>query len=131
MLFNNLAQTDAHFSVVERSVTIGIESHAQVFCIRGGCAEVGRLEITTPEMTLLVTIVSETRHKEAREERSITDQQLIGVCTAHGPHTVPQSICICTLPIITCSRHGLVGFWLEIGLVTSLMINEDDFRELQ
>ena len=112
-------------------MTIGIESYAQVMWRGGGRAEVGRLGITTPVITLLVTIVSETRRKEAREERSITDQQLIGVCTAHGSHTVPQSICICALPVITCGRHGLLGFRLEIGLVTSLMINEDDFCELQ
>ena len=59
-------------------MTGGVEGHAIVPTIRGG-AEIWRNKITTPVVAALVTIVSETRRKEARVEPMITDQQLVEV----------------------------------------------------
>ena len=61
----------------------------------------------------------------------IADQQLVGVSAAHVPHTVPQSILASTIPIVTSGRYIHLGAAFEIGLGSSLVINEDDFCELE
>ena len=86
-------------------------------------------KITTPRSTLLVTATRVTRNEEARVERRVADKQLVGVsvvCT----HTVPQSIGASSLPIVPSGRYGLVDSSLEVGLVSSLVIDEEDFCEL-
>ena len=80
---------------------------------------------------MLVTIISVTRNEEAGVERRITDQQLVGVTAAHGSKTFPQSIGASVLPIVSCGLNRLVGFSFEVGFVSSLMINEDNFCELK
>ena len=80
---------------------------------------------------MLVTIADVTGNEEAREERSIADQQLVGVSAVHGSHTVPQSISISTLSIVTSGRYGHLGTTFEVGLVSSLVINEDNFCKLK
>ena len=97
-----LAKSNAHQLVADDSfVIVDVEGHAFVQFIGWGGAEIGRLCITTPVGALLVTIASETRHEEARVERSITDQQLVGVWTG-GSHGIPQSQSACTFSIIGC-----------------------------
>lgn len=79
------------------------------------CTEVRRDKITTPRTTLLVTVTRVTRNEEARVEGGVADKQLVGVsvvCT----HIVPQSIGTSNLPIVPCSRYGLVDSSLEVGL---------------
>lgn len=82
MLYNLkyiLAQSDANQSV-SRDVwmmTISVKGHALVICARGRCTEVWRGFVTAPTITLLVTVARVTGNEEAREERGVTDQQLI------------------------------------------------------
>ena len=61
----------------------------------------------------------------------ITDQQLVGVTAVHGSKTVPQSIGASMVPIVSCGLYRLVVFSFEVGLVSSLVINEDYLCELQ
>ena len=109
------------------AMTIGVECHAAV---ARGCTEERRGYITTPIVTHLVTIIRVTGHEEATEKRVITDQQLIGITVA-CIHTIPQSIGTSILPIVPSGRYGLVDFSPEVGLVSSLVINEDDLCKLQ
>ena len=60
-------------------MTVSVEGYAIEPTIGRGGAEIRRTIIHTPADAVLVTIASETRHHEARIERIITDQQLIGV----------------------------------------------------
>ena len=46
-------------------------------------------------------------------------------------HAVPQSISTSSLPIVSCGRYGQVGLSFEVGLVSSMVINEDDFCKLR
>jgi len=112
-------------------VTIGVKCHALIGRIGGRCTEVRRSNITTPSVTLFVTIISVTRNEEAGVERRITDQQLVGVSAVHGSHATPQSMSASSLPIVTCGRNGRLGTSFEVHLVSSLVINEDDFSELK
>ena len=116
-------------------MSVGVESHALVSRIGGGCTEIRRSCITTPTGTLFVTIIvivtSVTGDEEARVERSVADQQLVGVSAVHGSHTVPQSISISSLSVVTSGRYGHLGATFEVGLVSSLVINEDDFCKLK
>ena len=82
-------------------------------------------------VTILVTIRSVTRNKEASVEGSVTDQQLVEVSAVHGSKPVPQSITASTFPIIIYSLHRHIGFSFEVGFVSSLMVNKEDFLELQ
>ena len=79
-------------------------------------------------MTLLVTI-RVTGNEEARVERMITDQQLVGVSVVCSK-TIPQSIATCGITIVNSGRYGLVGFPLKVNLASSLVINKDNFCEL-
>lgn len=108
-------------------MTIGVECHAPV---TRGCTEVRRGCIATPIVTHLVTITRVTRHEEATEKRMITDQQLVGITVA-CIHTVPQSIGTSGLPIVPSGGYGLAEFSPEVGLVSSLVIDEDDLCELE
>ena len=110
-------------------MAVGVEGHAFVSGIGGRCTEVRGTLITTPTVTPLVTI-SVTRNKEAGVERMITDQQLVGVTAVHGSETGPQSIGTSSLPIIHCGRQTPVRFPFEVGLVSSLVVDEDYFCEL-
>ena len=130
-----LTHTNTHKPVFRqiRVMAIGVEGHAPVTRTGGRCTEVRRSSIITPIVTLLVTITivitSVTGNEEAGVERSIADQQLVGVRAVRS-HTVPQSISISSLPIVTSGRYVHLGATFEAGLVSSLVINEDDFREL-
>lgn len=108
-------------------MTIGVECHAPV---TRGCTEVRRGCIATPIVTHLVTITRVTRHEEATEKRMITDQQLVGITVA-CIYTVPQSIGTSGLPIVPNGGYGLAEFSPEVGLVSSLVIDEDDLCELE
>ena len=59
-------------------MTIFVEGHTVVPTNCGGCTEVTRFSIKTPPVTMLVTM-SVTGNEEAREEKIITDKQLVGV----------------------------------------------------
>ena len=80
-------------------------------------------------VTVLVTI-SVTRNKESRVERSVADQQLVVIIAIHGSHTFPPSVGASSLPIVSCGRYRLNGFSFKIGLVSSFVINENDFCKL-
>ena len=67
-----LTQTDTHQASADGSVTIGIEGHTLIAALCSSCAEIRRFGITTPAVTLLVT-VGVTGNKKPGEERSITD----------------------------------------------------------
>ena len=86
--------------------------------------------VTAPIVTHLVTITRVTGNEEAIVERMITDKQLVGISVA-CTHTVPQSIGTSSLPIIISGRYRLAGSSLEVGLASSLVIDEDDFCELE
>ena len=58
-------------------MTIGVEGHTSVTRMGRRCTEVGRGFITTPAVTILITVVCETRNEEAGIEGMITDQQLV------------------------------------------------------
>ena len=108
-------------------MTIDVECHAAV---ARGCTEERRGSIATPVVTHLVTITRVTRHEEATEKRMITDQQLVGITVA-CINTIPQSIGTSGLPIVPSGGYGLAYFSFEVGLVSSLVINEDDLCELE
>ena len=109
-------------------MAVGVEGHAFLARIGGRCTEVRRIGITTPIVTLLVTI-SVTRNEEPGIERNVADQQLVGVRTTCS-NTVPQSKGTPTLPIVSCRHYRKVGFSFEVGLVSCLVVNEDYFCEL-
>ena len=83
-----------------------------------------------PITTRLVFIVNVTGNEEPRVFRSLADQQLVGVSVVCS-HAVPQSISTSTIPIVISGLHGPVHMSLEVGLVSSLIINEDYFSELE
>ena len=122
-----LTQTHTYETVIHMVMTIGVECHAAV---ARGCTEERRGSIATPIVTHFVTITRETRHEEATEKRVITDQQLIGITVA-CIHTIPQSIGTSIIPIVPSGRYGLADFSLEVGLVSSLVIDEDDLCKLE
>ena len=62
-----LAHANTHQPVAQWSVTVGVEGHALVSRTGGRCTEVRRTCITTPMVTLLVTL-SVTGDEEARVE---------------------------------------------------------------
>ena len=124
-----LTQTNTNKPVAKGSSTIVVKSYTFKVGMSCRCTEVRRNNITTPRATLLVTATRVTRNEEARIESRVADKQLVGVsvvCT----HTVPQSIGTSNLPIVPCGRYRLVDPSLEVGLVSSLVIDEDDFCEL-
>ena len=124
--------TDPHQSVAYHigSVTIGVEGHAPKIRMGGCCAEIRRGSVATPPVAMLETTISVTRNEEAREERIIANQQLIGVSIVNS-HTDPQSICVPSIQPSTrgCYRRLVISF--EVLLVSSLVVNEDDFCELK
>ena len=81
-------------------------------------------------VTITIVITSVTGNEEAGVERSITDQQLVGVSALHGSHTVPQSISATNLPIVASGSYGHLGATFEVGLVSGFVINEDYFFKL-
>ena len=68
-----LAQTNAYHPSANRFVAVKVKGHACEIWTGGSGAEIGRMDITTPAVTILVTITSETRHKKSGVKRSITD----------------------------------------------------------
>ena len=124
-----LTQTNTHQPSADGSVAIGIEGYPLIAAICRRCAEIRRFGITTPAATLLVT-VGVAGNKKTGVERKITYEQLVGVATIHSSNTFPQSIGTCALSIVSSSCYGLIDFACEVGLVSSLVINEDDFCEL-
>ena len=124
-------QADADQPVARhvRVVSISVKGHAFVTQIGGRCKEVRRVCITTPMVTVFVTI-SVTRNKESRVERSVADQQFVVIIAIHGSHTFPSSVCTGSLPIISCGRYRLDAFSFKVGLVSSFVINENDFCKL-
>ena len=111
-------------------MTIGIEGHTLIAAICRSCAEIRRLEITTPVVTPLVT-VGVSRNKKSGVKRMITDQQLVQVTTIHGSKAFPQSIGTSSLPIVTISSlDGRASFPFEVSLISSLVINENNLSEL-
>ena len=112
-----------------RTVPISVESHTFVTRMGGCRTEVRRFSITTPMITLLEAI-GVTSNQKAGVKRLITGQQLVGVSCVSS-HAVPQSISTSSLPIVSCGRYGQVGLSFEVGLVSSMVINEDDFCKLR
>ena len=111
-------------------MTIGIEGHTLIAAMCRSCAEIRRFGITTPAVTLLVT-VGVAGNKKPGVKRMITDQQLVRVTTIHGSKAFPQSIGTSLLPIVTNSFNGQVSFPFEVSLISSLMINENNLGELK
>jgi len=126
----NSAQTDTNKPAARDvwTVAVGVECHAPVVHIGRRCTEVGRGCITAPAITSLVTITRVTGNKEARIERMIADQQLVGVSVACSD-AMPQSSS-CGIPVVHRGSYGQVGLPLEVDFSSSLVINEDDFCEL-
>ena len=85
--------------------------------------------IPTPLGALLVTVTRVTGNKEAREERLITDQQLVPVSVVCSK-TVPQSIGAGSIPIVKSGCNGLVCSLLKVNIASSFVINKDNFCEL-
>ena len=127
----NLAQADTHQPVTKGLCTVGVEGHALVSRTGGCCTEVRWFSITAPLDTPLVAIISVTRNEKARVERMITDQELVGVSITHGSHAIPQSVSTGSLSIVQLGNHGQVRLSFKVGLVSSLVINEDNFWELK
>ena len=78
---------------------------------------------------MLVTI-GVARNKKPGVKGSIADQQLVRVTAIHGSNTCPQSIRTSGFSIVSSGCNGLTDFSFKVGLVSSLVINEDDFTEL-
>ena len=60
----------------------------------------------------------------------IADQQLVRVSVVCS-HTVPKSVSARRIPIVLSGRYVLVGSSFEVGLVSSLVVNENYFSELE
>ena len=107
-----LAQADADQPVAWHVgvVPISVEGHAFVTRIGGRCTKVRRVCITTPMVTVLVTI-SVTRNEESRVERSVADQQFVSYNRYSWlPHLPAIRRCQQSLPIVSCGRYRLNGF---------------------
>ena len=132
----SLTQPDTNQPVAEGSVTIFVESHTIVRRIFGGCSEVRRFNITTPRVTIFVTI-SVTGNEEARKERMITHEQLVDeVCVTTcscsvRQYSVPQSISTASIPVVTSGFYCCLVTLCEESLASSLVINKHDFCELE
>ena len=111
-------------------MTIAIEGHTLIAAMCRSCAEIRRFGITTPAVTLLVT-VGVSGNKKPGVKRMITDQQLVGVATTHSSNTCPQSEGTPRFSVVSSSCYGMIDFAFEVGLVSTLVINEDDFSELK
>ena len=59
----------------------------------------------------------------------IADQHLVGVSVVCSK-AVLLSISVSSLPIVSSGHYGQVGFSLEVGLISSLVVNEDSFCKL-
>ena len=84
--------------------------------------------------TELVTVTLVTGDEEARVFHcralfKTADQQLVGECLVCS-HSIPQSIGFSVLPIVPSNLYGLSSLSLEVGYVSSLVINEHNFFEL-
>ena len=122
-----LTQTNTHKPLAFREGAGAVESHA---CVTWASrSEVRRNIIPTPSGTLLVTVTRVTGNEEARVERLITDQQLVGVSVVCSK-PVPQSIGVGNIPIVKSGRNGLVCSLLKVNIASSLVINKDNFCEL-
>ena len=122
-----LAQTNTHNPLAVGEVAIAVESHA--WYTGGSCAKVRRIIISAPIVTMLVTVTRETGNEEARVIRKITDQQLVRVSVVCSK-TVPQSIVNRGIPIVKSGRYGLASLPLKVNLTAGLVINKDNFCEL-
>lgn len=130
------AQADTNKPVADFvwSMSVGVECHALETLTRTRCTEVRWSYITAPIFTDLVTVTCVTGNEEARVFHcralfTIADQQLVGECLI-CPHSIPQSIGFSVLPIVPSNLYGLSGLSLEVGLVSSLVIDEHNFFEL-
>jgi len=85
--------------------------------------------IRAPIVAVLVTVTRVTGNEEAVVARMITDQQLVGVSVVCSK-TVPQSIGAGSIPIVISGRYGLVDSSPKVNLASSLVINKDNFCEL-
>ena len=117
-------------------MTIFVESHTIVRRIFSGCSEVRRFNITTPRVTIFVTI-SVTGNEEAGKERMIADEQLVDeVCVTTcsysvRQYSVPQSVSTASIPVVTGGFYWCLVKSCEVGLPSSFMINKHDFCELE
>ena len=135
MLYNlndSLSQPDANQPVARYvwRMTISVEGHTFVVRVCRRCTEVGRGCVTAPSITLLVTAARVTRNEEASVEGRVTDQQLIRVSVV-CIHAVPQSVSASSIPIVVSGRYRHLVTSFEGYFLSSLMINEHYFRELQ
>ena len=126
----DLTQTNANESVAMGVMTIRVESHAQETCTSWRGTEVRRLCVIAPAITHLGTITRVTWNEESSVERGIADQQLVMesiICS----YAVPLSIGASSLSIVISRRYGLVDLSLEVGLVSSLVVDKHDFCKLK
>ena len=126
----DLSKTNANESVAKETMTIRVESHAQVVCTGWRRTEVRRVYITTPAIARLETITRVTWNEESSVVRGIADQQLVMVKITCS-YAVPLSIGAGSVPIVISGRYGLVDLSLEVGLVSSLVIDKHDFCKLK
>lgn len=127
---SNLAQANTDEPVTRdvRIMTIGVEGHSPVTGMGGRCAKVRRGCIITPSVAPLVTVTRVTRNEEAGVEPVITDQQLVIVSIA-GSNRLPQST-DSSIPVVRSGRYGHFNPSFEVGLFSSLVINEHNFCKL-
>ena len=126
----DLSQTNANEFVAKGAMTIRVECDTQETCISWRRAEVRRVKIIAPATTLLDTIIRVTWNEESSVERGVADQQLVMISVIYS-HTVPQSIGVSIFPIVLRGRYGLVDLSLEVGLVSSLVVNKKNFCKLK
>ena len=69
-------------------------------------------------------------NQEAPVERIITNQKLVGISRI-SPHTVPQPIGVYRFSVIEGGLNSLIVSWLEVNLLSSLVILKDDLSELK
>lgn len=126
-----LAQTDTYQPIAEWIVAISVKCYTAEYRLSRRCTEVRRDTITTPRGTPLVTVGVPGYHEAGIELFSITDQQLVRIRVVCSLHSIPQSISICNIPIVLSGRYRLVHTSLKIGLLSSLVINKDNFCKLK
>ena len=117
-------------------MTIFVEGHTLVPTTTGGCTEVRRFIVTTPRVTLLVTI-SVTGNEETGKERMIADEKLVdevSVITCSysvRQYSFPQSMSTALIPVVTSGCYWCLVKSCEVGLPSSFLINKHDFCELE
>ena len=93
-------------------------------------AEEWRANIGAPIGACHETTPCVGRNQEAPLEQIIANQKLVEISRIR-PHAVPQPKGVYRISVIEGGPNSLIVSWLEVNLLSSLVILKDDFCELK